>query len=63
MFNLKEIYSISLCFGKRDHLDIMGPIIVPYLERKEDSSQEESEKLFNQRKFSLFLQDLLDNIS
>jgi hypothetical protein len=47
MFNLKEIYSISLCFGKRDHLDIMGPIIVPYLERKEDSSQEESEKLFN----------------
>lgn len=42
MFNLKELYSISICFGKRDHLNIMGPIIVPYLERLEDNVTEDS---------------------
>ena len=29
---IKEIYSISLCFGKMSHLEIRGPILLPYLE-------------------------------
>lgn len=29
---MKEMYSLSICFGKKDHLNIMGPILLPYLE-------------------------------
>jgi hypothetical protein len=31
--SIKEIYSISLCFGKKTHLDIKSPILLPYLEK------------------------------
>jgi len=37
---MKEIYSINLCFGKQDHLNIRGPILIPYLEQEEELSSQ-----------------------
>lgn len=36
--NVNEIFSINICFGKKEHLYIQQPILIPYLEKLVNSN-------------------------